>query len=170
MDGLLSSIGLIICAALGRVAFVSGKDVTACVAFATVGALVAFLCFNFPPASIFLGDSGSMVIGLVVGVLSIHCYLKGPAAVALASPMVLLTIPIFDTTAAILRRKLTGRSIYCTDRSHLHHCLLRRLVNPRYVLLTVSACCLVTAAGAFAGRVLKNTRGVTDYRERIVKS
>jgi UDP-GlcNAc:undecaprenyl-phosphate GlcNAc-1-phosphate transferase len=156
MDGLLSSIALIICLAMGAMALAAGKDVTACVALAMAGALCAFLWFNFPPASIFLGDSGSMLIGLAVGVLAIQSSLKSPATVALISPTVLLIVPIFDTTAAILRRKLTGRSIYCTDRGHLHHCLLRRLVHPRRVLLLTSFCCLVAATGAFAGLLLQN--------------
>jgi UDP-GlcNAc:undecaprenyl-phosphate GlcNAc-1-phosphate transferase len=156
MDGLLSSIALIVCASLGVMAWLVGNAVVACAALAMAGSLLGFLRFNFPPASIFLGDSGSMLIGLVVGVLSIRSSLKGPAAVALATPLALLVIPIIDTTAAILRRKLTGRSIYCTDRGHLHHCLLRRLPSPRYVLLAVSACCLLTAAGAFVGLVFKN--------------
>jgi UDP-GlcNAc:undecaprenyl-phosphate GlcNAc-1-phosphate transferase len=70
--------------------------------------------------------------------------------------MALMVIPIFDTTAAIIRRKLTGRSLYCTDRSHLHHCLLQRLSSPHIVLLVVSCCCLVTAGGAFASLLLGN--------------
>jgi UDP-GlcNAc:undecaprenyl-phosphate GlcNAc-1-phosphate transferase len=150
MDGLLSSVALIICLALGVLAVLSGKFIAASIAFALAGSLLGFLFFNFPPASVFLGDSGSMVIGLTVGVLAIHSCLKGPATIALAAPTALLTIPIFDTAAAILRRKLTGRSIYSTDRGHLHHSLLRRLHDPRLVLLIVSGCCLVTAGGAFA--------------------
>jgi UDP-GlcNAc:undecaprenyl-phosphate GlcNAc-1-phosphate transferase len=156
MDGLLSSVAFIICLALGAMALAAGNDLTACVALAMAGAVLGFLAFNFPPASVFLGDSGSMLIGLTVGVLAIHSSLKAPATVALATPASLLVIPIFDTTAAILRRKLTGRSICDTDRGHIHHCLLRRLAEPRYVLLVVSCCCLVTAAGAFAGLVLQN--------------
>src|SRR5262249_45893535 len=72
------------------------------------------------------------------------------------TPLALLTIPILDTTAAILRRKLTGRSLYSTDRGHLHHCLQRRIANPRYVLLVVSGCCLVTVAGALGGFLMKD--------------
>jgi UDP-GlcNAc:undecaprenyl-phosphate GlcNAc-1-phosphate transferase len=156
MDGLLSTVALIICLALGAIAWFGGRDVTACVALALAGALAAFLRYNFPPATVFLGDSGSMLIGLTVGVLAISSSLKGPATVALAAPTALLAVPILDTTAAILRRKLTGRSIYSTDRGHLHHRLLDRLAGPRSVLLLVSACCLVTAAGAFVSLLLKN--------------
>lgn len=154
MDGLLTSLALIICLSFGSLALLAGKDLTACTAFALTGALLAFLCFNFPPATIFLGDSGSMLIGLTIGVVAIDSSLKRPATLALATPAALLTIPILDTVAAIVRRKLTGRSIYSTDRGHLHHCLLRRLVEPRRVLLVVCACCLATGIGAIIGEML----------------
>jgi len=68
------------------IALVGGHGLAACVAFALAGALLAFLVFNFPPASIFLGDSGSMLVGLTVGTLAIQSCLKGPATVALATP------------------------------------------------------------------------------------
>jgi UDP-GlcNAc:undecaprenyl-phosphate GlcNAc-1-phosphate transferase len=145
MDGLLSSIGLIICVAFGAMALSNGRVETAWVAFSLAAALLGFLFYNFPPASIYLGDSGSMVIGLTIGVLAIQSSLKGGATVALAAPTALLAIPIFDTTAAVLRRTLTGRSIYSTDRAHLHHCLLRRGLKARTVLFIISACCMAIA-------------------------
>jgi UDP-GlcNAc:undecaprenyl-phosphate GlcNAc-1-phosphate transferase len=156
MDGLLSSIGLIICTAFGFMALHGGHEVAAVVAFVLAGALLAFLRYNFPPASIFLGDSGSMLIGLTVGVLAIESCLKASATVALAAPTALLVIPIADTTAAILRRKLTGRSLYTTDRGHLHHCLLRRGLSAQAVLLIVVGCCLITVGGTLASLLLKN--------------
>ena len=72
-----------------------------------------------------------MLIGLVLGVLAIRSTLKGPATVALAAPAALMAIPIFDSAAAIARRLLTGRSIYTTDRGHLHHMMLRRGLTAR---------------------------------------
>jgi UDP-GlcNAc:undecaprenyl-phosphate GlcNAc-1-phosphate transferase len=156
MDGLLSSVGLIICLAVAAMAALGDRPEAACVAVALAGALLAFLRYNFPPASAFLGDAGSMLIGLVVGVLAIQSSLKGPVAFALAAPLAILTIPAFDTAAAIVRRKLTGRSIYSTDRGHLHHCLLRRGLSSRRVLLCISGCCLVTVLGALASLVFKN--------------
>ena len=84
-------------------------------ASALAGALLGFLRYNFPPASIFLGDAGSMLVGLVLGTLAIESSLKTPATIVLSFPVALLALPIFDTTAAIVRRKLTGRSLYSTD-------------------------------------------------------
>ena len=78
--------------------------------------------------------------------------------VALAAPTALLTIPFFDTAAAILRRKLTGRSIYTTDRGHLHHCLQRRGLSNRWVLLWVSLFCFVTVCSWWS--LVRGTCGI----------
>jgi UDP-GlcNAc:undecaprenyl-phosphate GlcNAc-1-phosphate transferase len=156
MDGLLSSVGVIICAGMGAMAALNDRWVAACIALSLAGALLGFLRYNFPPASIFLGDSGSMLVGLVIGVLAIQSSLKGPATAALAAPTALLTVPIFDTFAAIVRRTLTGRSIYTTDRGHLHHCLLRSGLSNRRALALISAFCLITVFGTLASLALKN--------------
>ena len=156
MDGLLGSVAGIISLALAAMALLQGNVAMAAVALALGGAVLGFLRYNFPPATIFLGDCGSMLIGLAVGVLAILSSLKGPATVALAAPATLLTIPILDTAAAIVRRKLTGRSLYCTDRGHLHHCLLRRGMSSRVALLLVASLCLVTVAGVLASVAWNN--------------
>jgi UDP-GlcNAc:undecaprenyl-phosphate GlcNAc-1-phosphate transferase len=156
MDGLLSSVGFLVLAALAAMAVLGGHWSAACVAVAVAGALLGFLRYNFPPASVFLGDAGSMLIGLVIGVLAIRSSLKAPATVALVAPVALLTLPFFDTLAAIVRRKLTGRSIYATDRGHLHHCLLRRGLSARHALLLISLLCLLTVLGALASLALRN--------------
>jgi UDP-GlcNAc:undecaprenyl-phosphate GlcNAc-1-phosphate transferase len=152
MDGLLGSVGGIICLALAAMAALAGHWAMAAVAAALAGGLLGFLRYNFPPASIFLGDAGSMMVGLVVGTLAIQSSLKAPATIALAMPVVLLTLPILDTSAAILRRKLTGRSIYATDRGHLHHCLLRSGLSVRGVLLLVSVICIATGLSVLASQ------------------
>jgi UDP-GlcNAc:undecaprenyl-phosphate GlcNAc-1-phosphate transferase len=156
MDGLLASVAVIISLAMAVLAINSNQLAAAAVALALAGALLAFLLYNFPPASVFLGDCGSMLVGLVVGVLAIQCSLKGPATVALAAPTALLTIPFFDTLAAVVRRKLTGRSIYSTDRGHIHHCLRRSGLSDRRVLLFVSFLCLLTVSGALASLFFNN--------------
>jgi UDP-GlcNAc:undecaprenyl-phosphate GlcNAc-1-phosphate transferase len=105
---------------------------------------------------VLLGDAGSMLIGLIVGVLAIQSSLKGPATAALAAPLAVLIVPIFDTFVAILRRKLTGRSLYSTDRSHLHHCLLRNGMSSRKALLVITALCVVTVTGALVSLAFNN--------------
>jgi len=156
IDGLLGSIGLILCLTIGGMAFLNGNFAAACIAVTLGGSLLAFLMFNFPPASIFLGDAGSMLIGLVVGALAIHASLKGPATVALAAPVALMIIPIFDTSAAIIRRKLTGRSLSTTDRGHLHHVLMKGGFSNRNVVLAVSGMCALVAVGVLITVWLKN--------------
>jgi UDP-GlcNAc:undecaprenyl-phosphate GlcNAc-1-phosphate transferase len=156
MDGLLSCVGLIICIAMAAMSVLGLHWATAAVAVALAGGLAGFLFYNYPPANIFLGDAGSMLIGLVIGVLAIKSSLKGVATAALAAPLAALTIPILDTMAAILRRTLTGRSIYTTDRGHLHHILLSRGLTSRGVLWIVGSFCLLTVVGALASLSLNS--------------
>jgi UDP-GlcNAc:undecaprenyl-phosphate GlcNAc-1-phosphate transferase len=156
MDGMLGCVGFIITLAVAGMTVLGGNWAAGCVAAVLAGALLGFLRSNLPPASIFLGDAGSMLTGLVVGVLGIQSSLKGPATVALVAPLVLLSIPFLDTAAAVVRRKLTGRSIYATDRGHLHHCLLRRGFSVSGVLVLVSLLCGLTVLGVLASLALKN--------------
>ena len=156
MDGLLGTVGTIVCLAFAVMAAMCGHFINACVAAALAGSLVGFLRYNYPPARVFLGDAGSMLVGLVIGVLAIRCSLKGPATVALAAPAALLILPILDTAAAVVRRKLTGRSIFSTDRGHLHHCLLRGGLSRPRILLLVSGLCLLTVFGALGSIAYRN--------------
>ena len=128
----------------------------ALIAAVFAASLAGFLRFNFPPATIFLGDAGSMFIGLMVGALSIQGSLKGPGTVLLAAPLAVLTIPILDSVAAIVRRTLSGRSIYATDRRHLHHRLLDRLGSGRKVLAWIGIFCATTSAAALLSVLLHN--------------
>jgi UDP-GlcNAc:undecaprenyl-phosphate GlcNAc-1-phosphate transferase len=156
MDGLLGNVGLILLTAVGLIAMLGGHTVTAIIALGMAGALLGFLCFNMPPASVFLGDAGSMLIGLLIGVLAILGSLKGAATIALTVPAILLTVPFFDTLMAIIRRTLTGRSIYATDRGHLHHCLLQRGLRPAWVVFAIAGACALTGLAVFISLWLKN--------------
>ena len=158
VDGLASSVGIILSLAVAAVAVINGQETCAMVAVALAGALIGFLLFNLPPASIFLGDTGSMLIGMSVGALAIKCALKGPATLAMAAPVAIWAIPIFDVSMAIVRRKLTGRSIYTTDRGHLHHVMLRNGYSGRKTLVWISLCCGITSAGALMSISAKDER------------
>lgn len=155
-DGLCSTVGAIITGSLGVMAALGGNDAEAAVSFAMCGALIGFLVFNFPPASIFLGDSGSLLVGLISGALAIRCALKGPTTVAMVAPLAILIIPLFDSLMAIVRRKLTGRSIYTTDRAHLHHNLKERGFSDVGLLLVAGALCGFASLGAIGGTMLGN--------------
>ncbi len=150
VDGLATSVGMVLSATIGAMALMNGHYFSALVACTLAGSLAGFLRFNFPPAKMFLGDSGSMLIGLTLGAMAVRSSLKGPATVALAAPIAVWAIPILDSAAAIVRRKLTGRSVYATDRGHLHHCLMAKFGSSRRTLAWIVACCVVTSAGALA--------------------
>lgn len=155
MDGLLGTVGVIILGALAWMAFAAAHPFAGWVAVALVGSLLGFLRYNLPPASVYLGDCGSMLIGLAVGALALEACLKGPA-VAIVAPAVLLVLPILDTTAAIVRRKLTGRGLAVSDRGHLHHMMLRRGLTRGRVLAVVAVLGVVAAGGALVGTFLQN--------------
>jgi UDP-GlcNAc:undecaprenyl-phosphate GlcNAc-1-phosphate transferase len=147
-DGFAGTLGLMMAVSLGVMAAVIGRAEVATVCFIFAGAIAGFLLFNLPPAKIFLGDAGSMLIGLMIGALSVEASLKGAGTLLLAAPLALWTIPIFDCSAAILRRKLTGKSIYSTDRGHIHHRLLERLGSNHLLLAVIGGIGLVCSAGA----------------------
>ncbi|MEE3368567.1 MAG: MraY family glycosyltransferase [Planctomycetota bacterium] len=151
MDGLATSVGLVLSVGIAAMAVSTGHRVDAMLAMALAGSLAGFLFYNSPPASMFLGDAGSMLIGLVLGVLSIRSCLKGPATAVMAAPVALLAIPFFDVTMAILRRKLTGRSIYAADRSHFHHYLLQRGFSSRTTVLILGGLsCVMTVSAVLS--------------------
>ena len=147
MDGMLGIIGSIILISLSIMSFSVGHSIDGYIAMAMAGGLIGFLRFNLPPASVYLGDCGSMLVGLVIAALAIHATLKGPA-VAVMAPTALLVLPFLDTAAAIVRRKLTGRGIAAADRGHLHHMLQKRgLATPRALVL-VGILCSIASLGA----------------------
>ncbi|TWU15922.1 MraY family glycosyltransferase [Allorhodopirellula heiligendammensis] len=155
-DGMATTVGIFISGALAMISFLHGSlPLITMTAFALCGALVGFLVYNRPPASIFLGDAGSMMVGLLIGVLSMWCQHKETTAFA-AAPLAILVLPLFDSVAAILRRWLTGRSLYATDRGHMHH-----LLNERFgrvgTLWVVAAACLLSSSTAIASVWLKQS-------------
>jgi UDP-GlcNAc:undecaprenyl-phosphate GlcNAc-1-phosphate transferase len=93
---------------------------------ALAAALAGFLPFNLPPARIYLGDSGSSVLGLLLGAYTLQAAGPGGATVAIIVPVTILIVPIFDCTAAIVRRGLRGVGLAIPDRDHIHHRLLRQ--------------------------------------------
>ncbi len=89
------------------------------------GSCAGFLPYNFNPAKIFMGDTGALFLGFMLAALSIEGVMKSVATIAVVVPIIILGVPIFDTTFAIFRRLLNGRSIAEADKGHLHHRLLR---------------------------------------------
>ncbi|MBN2291384.1 MAG: undecaprenyl/decaprenyl-phosphate alpha-N-acetylglucosaminyl 1-phosphate transferase [Pirellulales bacterium] len=158
IDGLATMLGIIFSFTIAAMAVVTVNYGVVVIAMVFASSLLGFLRFNFPPATIFLGDTGSMLIGLMVGAMAILGSFKGPGTVLLAAPLAVWTIPFFDVIAAIIRRKLTGRSIYSTDRGHMHHRLLYTLGSNRKVLGWLAFCCTIIAIAILVGIVIKDDR------------
>ena len=156
LDGLAGSIGLIVSMTIGLNAAMTGQWQAAALAFVFAGAIFGFLLFNWPPARIFLGDSGSMTIGFVVGALALGASVKRATGFALVVPLVLVSVPAFDTFMAILRRKLNGRSLGEPDRRHFHHRLKDRGLSDRRVLILMASVCLGMATCAVAATRFQN--------------
>lgn len=156
LDGLASSVGIVLSLSIAGMAYLNGHQADALIALVLCGAILGFVIYNLPPASIYLGDAGSMLIGLVLGALAMRSSFKAQATVALMAPTVIWGIPILDVGMAILRRKLTGRSIYETDRGHLHHCLIRSGFSGQKTLFYIAFFCMITGASAIISVAYQN--------------
>lgn len=150
IDGLASSIGAIVFLTLGIITASDGDMIASVICFSFVGSLLGFLRFNVPPAKIYLGDTGSMLIGLVVAAVAIRCSIKEQAAFAMMVPVAICAIPIFDASMALVRRITTGQSVFTPDRGHLHHALLLRGWSVAKTVSFISGLTAVTCGGALA--------------------
>jgi hypothetical protein len=127
------------------VALVSHSHWLALATIVLAGAILGFLRFNFNPATIFLGDSGSLFIGFLLSAFALQGATKAPTAVAVAIPVVSFGLPILETGISILRRLISGRPVFTGDREHIHHKLLDRGLSHRQVVVVLYA-----VSGAFA--------------------
>lgn len=157
VDGLACTTGIILSLSIAAVTFVyGGRPDGLLMSLVLAGTLSGFLLFNFPPAKMFLGDSGSMLIGLILGAVALKCSLKQFTAATLIMPTAIWAIPLFDVSMAIVRRKLTGRSLYETDRGHLHHCLQRKGLGGAKLLGITASLCALTGFGAVMASIMEN--------------
>jgi UDP-GlcNAc:undecaprenyl-phosphate GlcNAc-1-phosphate transferase len=125
IDGLAAGVCAIAAAALAVIAFDLQRDSAAILSAIVAGAAVGFLAWNFHPASVFMGDAGALLLGLLLGCVAIQGSVKTNAVLALILPLVVLAVPFVDTTFVVLKRVKYRRPFYSADRWHLHH----RLAN-----------------------------------------
>lgn len=137
LDGLAAGVGLFSTSSVLIAALLNDRPEIALSAAALAGALLGFLRYNFNPATIFLGDCGSLFVGFVLAGLAVRGSMKSSTAIAVAAPLLALAVPIFDTALAALRRLLRGRSIFEADADHIHHRLLRRGLSQRTVVIVL---------------------------------
>jgi len=139
LDGLASGLSLIISLVLFILALVTANGVLGVTTIILAGALIGFLLFNFNPARIFLGDSGSNLVGFLLATFSIMAHVKGQAAVALFLPVVALGVPFLDMMLSVLRRMASNQPLFTGDRKHIHHILLQRGFTQRTAALFLYA-------------------------------
>ncbi len=124
LDGLAAGVSVIASISMFFIAVSINQYLPAMLLVAMSGAALGFLQYNFNPAKIFMGDTGSMLLGYTMAVVSVLGLVKTAATVALVVPIIALGVPILDTLFAIVRRKMSGVSIFQPDKGHLHHRLL----------------------------------------------
>jgi UDP-GlcNAc:undecaprenyl-phosphate GlcNAc-1-phosphate transferase len=161
LDGLATGVGLFATATAFLSALITGNAALAIVTAPLLGALLGFLPYNFNPASIFMGDCGSMTVGFLLGCFGVVWSQKSATLLGMTAPLIALAIPLLDTALAIARRFLRRQPVFGADRGHIHHRLLKRGFTPRRV-----AYILYASAGVAAGLSLllssdvKHTGGV----------
>lgn len=158
LDGLAAGSALFSTLLIFILALLTPNLMIIVLAIGLAGAILGFLPLNFHPASIFLGDSGSLFIGFMLSALAIAGSQKAPTMIAVAIPLVSLGLPILDVVLAVARRFLSGKPIFSGDRDHIHHKLLKRGLSQREAVLLLYA---VTASFGFVSLLLL-------HRERAI--
>ena len=148
LDGLAGGVALVAVATTFAVAALRGEPLMVLFTAALAGAIVGFLFYNFNPASIFMGDTGSMFLGFVLATTAIQTNQKSATAVAILVPIVALGVPIADTVLAVARRAARGAPLFQADRGHIHHRLLAAGLTHRQAVLVLYGASIVL--GLFA--------------------
>lgn len=155
VDGLAGSVGLISCVVFGTFFLINNNVPYALISFSFAAAVFAFLIYNFQPAKIFMGDTGSLLLGLVNSILVIKFIETGsgysvyPVIATPAVGFAIILLPLMDTLRVFGIRILHGRSPFSPDRNHIHHLLLDRGLNHKGVTLTCSVICALFIATGF---------------------
>jgi len=154
LDGLAAGVAAIAGLTFAVIALSLAKPDAAIMSAIVFGACVGFLRHNFYPARIFMGDSGALLLGFVLAALSVQGLLKTAATVALLFPLLVLAVPIVDTTFVVARRLRHGERVFEGDQAHLHHRFLRRGFSQPRAAITIWVWCTSLAAGALATRFI----------------
>lgn len=145
IDGLSAGSALFATLAMLFIALVQGNLLVTVMACALAGSILGFLKYNFNPATIFMGDSGSLFIGFTLAALSIDGAQKSTTVVAIAIPLVSFGLPIMETLLSMARRFLAGQPLFSADRRHIHHQLLAKGLSQRQVVILLYAVSAVYA-------------------------
>jgi UDP-GlcNAc:undecaprenyl-phosphate/decaprenyl-phosphate GlcNAc-1-phosphate transferase len=159
LDGLAAGVCAIAGTTYAVLALSLGKIDAAILSATVAGACVGFLRHNFFPARIFMGDSGALCLGFLLAAVSIQGLLKTASTVVLLLPLLVLAVPILDTSFVVARRLKQGRPVYAADRSHLHHRFLDIGFSQRRAAVTMWLWCLTLAGAALATRFVPFREG-----------
>ena len=154
LDGLAAGVAAIAGVTFAVIALSLAKPDAAILSAIVFGACVGFLRHNFYPARIFMGDSGALLLGFVLAAISVQGLLKTAATVALFFPLLVLAVPIVDTTFVVARRLKHGEKVFEADQAHIHHRFLRRGFSEPHAALMIWAWCTSLAAAALATRFI----------------
>jgi UDP-GlcNAc:undecaprenyl-phosphate/decaprenyl-phosphate GlcNAc-1-phosphate transferase len=154
VDGLAAGVCMIIALALVVIAFDLHRNDSGVLAALTAGAALGFLFHNFPPASSFMGDCGSNLLGLLMGALTIEAAVKSTVVISFVLPLILLAVPFLDTTFVVLKRLKYRRPIYAPDSEHFHHRMARIGFSGRRTIAYLYAWQLMWAGLALTLRFL----------------
>ncbi len=152
LDGLAAGVSAIAGGTLFLLAVQGNHFEAAALAAVLIGSCIGFLRWNFHPASIFMGDSGALFLGFTLATISLLGAMKTTAAIALAVPLLIVGVPLFDTASAIVRRWWHGRPIGEADRGHIHHRLLGRGFDQRQTVIIIYIWSIALAVGGYAVR------------------
>ena len=156
LDGLAAGISLGASLIMLSIALYFGNIQSAFPSAILAGAIGGFLIFNFNPAKIFLGDSGSLLIGFLLACFSINGTFRDDSAIALYIPVIVLGVPIIDTILAIIRRARKGVHLFVADKEHIHHRLLNLGLNHRQAVLFLYAVSIFWGMIGFSVYILNN--------------
>lgn len=146
VDGLAAGVGLVCSLTILISALIQENFALALAVAPLAGALLGFLRYNFSPASVFLGDSGSLLVGFLLGAYGVLWTQKTTTMIGMTAPLMVMAVPLFDTGMAIVRRFLRNKPIFGADRDHVHHRLLALGFSPRGVALVLYAACGIASA------------------------
>lgn len=135
LDGLAAGVSFIASISMFLMAVSMNQYLPAMIIISMAGAALGFLQYNFNPAKIFMGDTGSMLLGYTMAVTAVLGLVKTAATIALVVPVIALGLPILDTLFAIIRRKMSGVPIFTPDKGHLHHRLLALGLSQKQAVL-----------------------------------
>ena len=147
LDGLAGGIGFMLMILLVILSVEKGIGISTFLSIGMAGAILGFLIHNFPPARVYMGDSGAYTIGFVIAALSLMNFQKGAVIAALLGPMMALALPIIDVTFAIIRRGIQGLPLFRPDKEHIHHQLMRRGLSHRNTVLVLYGLSLMALFG-----------------------